>query len=138
MALSQAIAAILESNTSLVTAMAGRMYPDVLPFKYVLPAIVFTVNNITITETKGSTTGWDDVDLTVTIHAKNRTDAEVYAGYVRTVFTRKTGSYGSLTIITGNHRGERWDYMEDNTQPDKTGHGQGVFLQSLDFRIVTK
>lgn len=138
MALSQAITAILEANSDLNTAVGGRIYPDVLPFKYSLPAVTFTVDNITITETKDSTTLWDEGNLTITVNAINRTDAEVIMGYVRVAITRITGLYGGLTLQTGNHTGERWDYTEDNTQPDTTRHGSGVFLQSMDVRLAWK
>jgi len=138
MAVSVAIAQILEANSDLVTTFGVRMYPDILPFKYTLPALTFTVNNITVDGDKDSDTGWDEMDLTITIHANNRADAETYSGYVRTAMTRVTGSYGSETQITGNHRGESWDYIEDNTKPGDAKMGQGIFLQVINFRLVHK
>ncbi|MGV7234751.1 MAG: tail completion protein gp17 [Nitrosomonadaceae bacterium] len=138
MALSQAIAAVLEANSDLLAAMGTRIYPDVLPFKYTLPAVTFNVNNITITETKDSTDTWDEADLRVTVHATNRADAETYMGYVRTAITRVDGTYGGLDFHTGNHRGENWDYAEENTQAGTTGMAQGVFLQSMDIRLAWK
>jgi len=138
MALSTAIAAILESNASLVSVMAGRMYPDVLPQKYALPAISFTVDNITVTEHKDGATGWDEAFITIRVFSVTRTDCETYAGYVVDTFTRVTGVFGGETLQTGNHQGESWIFDIDMTQPGDSKMGQGVCIHEINFKIVSK
>ena len=137
MAVSNMITAILESNATIVSTCGVNIYPDVLVEDYTLPAISYTVNNITITETKDTTTSWDEVDVTITAYATSRIAAESLAALVRTTFSRVSGSYGSQTVITGNHRGERWDFQPFEHKPG-TQTGAGIFTQEMDFRIVYK
>ena len=138
MAISSAIVAILKDNANVLSTFGQRMYPDIIPKNAILPALSYTVNNIQITETKTGTTGWDEIDVTITIYHINRTSCETYAGYVRTAFNRAIGTYGGETILTTNHRGESWDFVDDFTQPGESSMGHGVFAQVLNFRIVSK
>ena len=138
MALSTAIAEILESNAGLLNVMVGRMYPDVLPQKYELPAISFTVDNITITDHKDGATGWNEAFITIRVFAVSRAACETYAGFVVDAFTRVTGVFGGETLQTGNHQGESWIFDIDMTQPGDSKMGTGVFIQEINFKIVSK
>jgi len=138
MAISTAITAILEGNASLVAIMGTRIYPDVLPQKYSLPAVSYTVTNIQPQDYKQGTAGWTEVYINVNVFANNRTECEAYAGYVRSALTRVTGAFGGETLQTGNNQGESWSYDLDMTQPGTAKMGQGVYIHELSFKLVMK
>ena len=42
-----------------------------------------------------------------------------------------------MVIQTCNYQGESWEYREDFTRSETSKIGQGVFIQNMDFRIVS-
>jgi len=138
MPVSSMIKAILVSNANIVNVFGTRIFPDIIPNNKALPAISYTVNNITKEGSKDRETEIINIDATISVFAKTRTDCETYGGYVETIFNRIKGSYGSETVITTIHEGESWDYVEDQTKPGTTNIGFGVFVHTLNFLIKTK
>ena len=137
MNLSYALYQVLHGDSNVESMVGTNIYPDVIKRYSTLPAITYTLNNVNITETKDSTTKWDSVDITITLLAKTRSDAEELAGYVRIAMDRKYGVKGTDTWITSQHKGESWEFIDDQSlMEDSASVGLGKFATIMNFQVV--
>lgn len=136
MNLGYALYYVLSNDAQVASVVSTRIYPDAIPRYSVLPAITYTVNNVAVTETKDTTTKWDDVDLTISLFTLTRASGELLSNYVREAMDRKYGIKGADVWITANHRGESWDYLDDGTRDESTTKSRGVCVTNINFRVV--
>ena len=135
MELTRVIYTLLHQNQNVAGQVGTRIFPDILAGGHPLPAITFTVNNISRTQEKDSQQSYDEADITVTVYARKRETAENIAEYCTTAMNRKSQTINNTTVHTTGHTGESWDVWDRGDAPGTEGIGQRVFLQSINYYI---
>ena len=136
MNLSRAIYTILHSDADVEGMVGLKIYPDIVKRHSSLPAITYTLDSVTPTETKDSVATWDEVFVSITCFGNTRLQCEELSGYVRVALTRVSGQQGIDLLRTSNYLGENWGYDNDDTRAETGQKGFGVYMTFMNFRIV--
>ena len=130
--ISQAIYSLLTGDTPVSNVVGTKVFPNVATQGTAFPYITYSVVSKVPTDSKDNGTGFDKYRVQVNCISSSYTDMEVLAGYVRTALDRKTGTYGSMTILQIVYDDEtdvHDDFQEDSKQ---------VYQKAVDFLIITK
>lgn len=131
-----AIFTVLHGDSDVEGMVSARIYPDVVQRHAALPAITYTLDNVTPTDTKETTTGWDEVFISITAYGLTRASCEELSSYVRIAMDRKYGIKGTDTWITSNYLGESWDYIDDGSRPESDSKRTGIPVTNMNYRFV--
>lgn len=134
--LTTAIKTILAANANLTATVSTRIYPLIAPERPTLPCVVYTLNDLSPTEYKGSGMAWDECTVEVTAVSKTLEAAELLGNYVRTAMNRYTGTIGSDIVKSVTMTSQRWESVQITETGSSTGYVAYAVVSSFKLAIT--
>jgi hypothetical protein len=113
----------LAGNEALAELVSGRIYPRRLPQSVIVPAVVYTINEITPVRSLAGESGLDNGTVEIICWAKEYSKAQFVANAVRAAFIAS-----GFTILTGQ--------MQDVEDPDTRNFGVLMRMSAWSYNVI--
>ena len=128
MKIGKAIYNILANTTSVQEAVDTRIFPMVAPQTSVFPFIIYDVNSVDPSDTKGGASDLDTISIMVSVYSKTYTQVSSIAADVRNALDRRSGTYNTIEVGSIQFRSYN-DIFESSSD------SEGIFRIAMDFAV---